>query len=482
VQTGTWAPVEEKRGIPGCADSTRDDGYLLRGEDALGFSAFESVSHRGEELGVFNGTTDRDADRFGKTHPAERTDNDAFEKEFVTERFGMSADGDEEEIGFTGDGREAESAESVVEALPLLAIDFDGATDVFGVIESSECGRLADIGDIEGSAKLVHFGDKGGVSNAVADAEPREAVHFGKSAEGEDVVVLAEELGRVGEIGSRRVFAIGLVENDENVTRNFFEESRKFGGPEGCAGGIVGVGNIDYAGLRVDRGGHGVEVEGEILHRNLDEVATTGANGDREESEGAFTGDAIEAGTKKNARSEVNDLAGTEADKDFFGANVEAIGEDLAETLAAAIGIPVGFAKSAASGSHGLRGGPERIFVGSEFDGVDLEVLLDFFDGLAGHVGGEALDVIGDKFFESVSHKYILCPRLGKIEGWLEISDGDWWPREERAGNSRALGMTSVRTVWSGIAKSLWNCFRQKVWNAWVSLFSSCGGGTSRRE
>jgi len=77
------SPVQERRGIPRCADSTRDDGYLLRGEDALRLAAFESGSHRGEELGVFSGTADGDADRFGKTHPAERTDNNALEEEFI---------------------------------------------------------------------------------------------------------------------------------------------------------------------------------------------------------------------------------------------------------------------------------------------------------------------------------------------------------------------------------------------------------------
>ena len=108
----------------------------------MGFAASERVSHRGEELGVFSGTADRDADRFGETHPAERTNDDAFEEQFIAERFGGRADGDKEEIGFAGDGREAESAESFVQAVPLLAIDFDGATDVFGVVESSGCGRL----------------------------------------------------------------------------------------------------------------------------------------------------------------------------------------------------------------------------------------------------------------------------------------------------------------------------------------------------
>ena len=87
-------------------------------------------------------------------------------------------------------------------------------------------------------------------------------------------------------------------------------------------------------------------------------------------------------------------------------------GEDFAETLAAAVGIPVGFAERATSRFHGFRRGAERIFIGSEFDRMDLEILLDFFNGLAGNIGGEALDIVGDQFFESVGHEFILCPGL----------------------------------------------------------------------
>ena len=73
--------------------------------------------------------------------------------------------------------------------------------------------------------------------------------------------------------------------------------------------------------------------------------------------------------------------------------------------LAATVGIPVGFAESAAGGFHGLGRRPERIFVGSELDGVDFELLLDFFDGLARDVGGETLNVIGDELFEGVGQE-----------------------------------------------------------------------------
>jgi hypothetical protein len=76
--------------------------------------------------------------------------------------------------------------------------------------------------------------------------------------------------------------------------------------------------------------------------------------------------------------------------------------------LAASIGIPVGFAESTASGFHGFGRRAQRIFVGSEFDGVDFEFLLDFFDGLARDVGREALDVFRNEFFEGVGHEFIL--------------------------------------------------------------------------
>ena len=373
------------------------------------------MGNGGEEFVIFGGVADGDADGFGETHPGEGTNDDTFLKEFVAQRFGVRADGDEEEIGFAGDGGEAEPGEFEGEAAAFGAVHVDGAADVLGVIESGEGSGLADAGDVERSAKLVHFGGEGGMADAVADAQTGEAVDFRESAESEDVVVLAEEFHGVGEIGALGVFAVGFVEDDENVPGNFFEEGGEFGGTEGGARGIVGIGDIDDAGLRGDGGGDGIEIEGEILHAGLNELAAAGANGDGKEGEGAFAGNAFEAGTKKNAGGEVDNFAGAETDEDLLRLHGESGGKDFAEMLAATVGIPVGFAESAASGFHGFRRGAERIFVGSELDGVNLEVLLDFFDGLAGNVGGEALDVIGDEFFECVGHEFSLWQRLENV-------------------------------------------------------------------
>ena len=219
----------------------------------------------------------------------------------------------------------------------------------------------------------------------------------------------------MGQVRPGGVLAIGFVEDDQNITGNLFEEDCEFAGAKGGARGIVGVGDINDSGLRGYGGGDGIEVERIIAHWRLDEMATAGANGNREKSEGALAGNAFKPGAQQSAGGEVDDFAGAETDEDFFETDVVAGCQDFAETLTATIGIPVGLAESATGGFHGLGGGAEGILVGSKLNGVNLEVLLDFFNGLARNVGREALDVIGNEFFEGVRHEFILCSRLANV-------------------------------------------------------------------
>src|SRR5215469_445011 len=184
------------------------------------------------------------------------------------------------------------------------------------------------------------------MADAIADAQSGKSVHFREGAKREDVVVLAEKSERVGKIGTGSVLAVGLVEDDQNVTRDLCEEGVEFGGSERGPGRIVRVGDVDDSGLRRNRCGDGVEVEGKVFHWGLDERGAAGANGDRKEREGAFTGDAIKTRAKENARSQIDDFARAEADKNLFEAHPKSVGKDLAEMLAAAIGIPVGLAQS----------------------------------------------------------------------------------------------------------------------------------------
>lgn len=361
-----------------------------------------------KKLGIFRGGANGNANRFGKAHPAHGPNNDAFEEEFVAERLGVGADGDKEKIRFAGNGRIAKFAELVEQALPFVAIGFHRELNMLGIVQSGEGGGLADAGDVERSAELVHFGDKRRVTDAVADPQSSETVDLGESTKCEDVVVFTEEFARSGKIGAGSVFEVGLIENDKDVTGNFPEESSKFMVAERGASGIVGIGNIDDAGIRSDGGRDSVEIERVIAHGRLDEMAAGRTNGDGKEGECAFAGDAVEARAQKDAGGEVNDFAGTEADKDFFEADVVAHGENFAETFATSVGIPVSFTESTPGGIHGFGRRAEWIFIGSKFDSVDLEILLHFFDGLPGNVGWEALNVVRDELFESVRHEIIL--------------------------------------------------------------------------
>ena len=200
-----------------------------RGEDGIGAQAELRGSQRQQELGVFRRGAHGNADRFGETHPRHGTNDDAFVQEFLAQGFGVGADGHKKKIGLAGDRGETQAAEFLEEALAFVAIGFDGANDVVGIVERGERSSLADAGDIERRAQLVHFGDQSGMADAIADAQSGEAVDLGKSAQGEDVVVFAEQLASAGKIGARGIFVVSLVENDQNVTGNFLQERGKFG-------------------------------------------------------------------------------------------------------------------------------------------------------------------------------------------------------------------------------------------------------------
>lgn len=172
------------------------------------------MCYRADETRVFGGIADGDANGVGKAHPGHRADDHAFVEKFVAKGFGMRADGDEQEVGFAGDGRDAQAAEGFVETLAFCAIGLDGAAHVIRIIESSEGCSLADAGDVEGCAELVHFGDEGGMADTVADAESSKPVHFRKRAQSEEIVVLLEEFACVRQIGALGVFHVGFVVDD----------------------------------------------------------------------------------------------------------------------------------------------------------------------------------------------------------------------------------------------------------------------------
>ena len=133
--------------------------------------AQEDVGYGEKQFGVFGGTANGDADSFWETHPGHGTNDNAFLKEFVAESFRVRTDGHKEEICFAEDRIETELAEFFVKALAFDAIHFGGSFDVMVIVERGKGGCLANAGDIERRAELIHFRDQRGMANAVADAQ-----------------------------------------------------------------------------------------------------------------------------------------------------------------------------------------------------------------------------------------------------------------------------------------------------------------------
>jgi hypothetical protein len=151
----------EERFLASLGRTVQSGEGLMGSEDGVGSGAEAELGggQGQEEFCVLGRTPDRDTDRFGETHPAHGTDDYALVKEFVAKSFGVGPNGDEEEIAFARNGRKAEIAEFVEEALALVAIGLDGADDVIVVVEGGEGGGLADTGDVERRAEFIHFGD-----------------------------------------------------------------------------------------------------------------------------------------------------------------------------------------------------------------------------------------------------------------------------------------------------------------------------------
>ena len=279
---------------------------LLRGGR---FYAVQCVRERSEQFGILGGGADADADRFRKTHPGHRANNDAFLEEFIAESSGVGADGDKQKIGFARDGSEVQPREFEEQAPAFGAIRFDGTADVFGIVESRQSGGLADARNVEGRTKLVHFSDKRRMADAVADAQSGEAIDFGERFQGEDVVVPAEEFAGLRQVPALGILVVGLVEDDEDVAGNVGEEGGEFVVAEGRTGGIVGIRDVDNASFRYDRSRDSVEIEGEIAHGRLREIRTAGADGNGEKGEAAFARDAVKAGAEKHAGGQVDHFA-----------------------------------------------------------------------------------------------------------------------------------------------------------------------------
>ena len=379
---------------------------------------------------------DGDADPFGEFVGGHGADDDALLHHGFEDGVAV-ADFDEDEVRVAGDVFEAHGGELVLEVDAAFVGDGFGFGLVIFVEEAGEGGGLGEGVGVEGLAGALEDLDEFGRAEAVTDAEAGEALDFGEGAEDDDVAASADILQGVGRIVDKLV--VGFVEDDDDVGWDLVHEAVDLLlGDEG-AGGVVGVGDEDFLGVRRDGSGHGVEVVNEAGVGDFDGFGTEDFGHEFVDEEGVPGGDDVVAGFEEGVADEFDDFIGAAAEDDIGHVEAEFVGDGAAEFPAAAVGVDVGFADEGAHGFLGFRGGAKGVFVGGEFDdggGVEAEFTGDVLDGFAGFVGDEVLELGVGVVPEG--HGILDCGlRIGEWEGF-------------RMGNGRLEGENSIANTLLG--------------------------------
>ncbi len=237
-------------------------------------------------------------------------------------------------------------------------------------------------------------GGDGRVSEPVADAEPSEALDFGKGAEEDDGAALLNPLDGGGRFGDE--FVVGFVKDEEWAVGKFLDEGGEFGVGDASTGGVVGGSKEDEADIVLQAGGEAGEVVMKIAIRDLFE-------GDMEEpSHEAIDGEGVCGG--KNAAlawlsvgvvAEFDDFVGAATEDDVVGGEAVGFGDGLAEVESATVGVEVSMIERVTNGLDGEGRGAEGIFVGGEFDNLgrgESVFASDIGDGPTWLVGLEISD------------------------------------------------------------------------------------------
>ncbi len=112
-----------------------------------------------------------------------------------------------------------------------------------------------------------------------------------------------------------------------------------FGGGDGGADGVFGVGNEDHAGGLVDGGEEGVDVVLPVAEGDAADLGAHGHGAHFVADEGVLGDYDAGAGFEEGGGHEGDDFVGSAAEEELFGGDVEFFGEFEAEVVAVAFGV-----------------------------------------------------------------------------------------------------------------------------------------------
>jgi hypothetical protein len=123
-------------------------------------------------------------------------------------------------------------------------------------------------GDVEARPDRFQPGQQRGLRDAVADAQPRQAIGLGERARHQQVGEALHPADGVVALRRREVLGVRLVEQHRDVRRHALQERQHVGAGEEGAGRVVGVGDEHQPRRRREGLGHRRQVMAEVAGRH----------------------------------------------------------------------------------------------------------------------------------------------------------------------------------------------------------------------
>ena len=197
------------------------------------------------------------------------------------------------------------------------------------------------------------------MSEPVADAEPSEALDFGKGAEEDDGAALLNPSDGGGRFGDE--FVVGFVKDEEWAVGKFLDEGSQFAVRDTGAGGVIGRSEEDEADIVLQAGGEASEVVMKIAIGDFFEGDMEKPSHEAVDGEGVGGGEnAALAWLGVGVVAEFDNFVGAATEDDVVGGESVGFGDGLAEVESAAVGVEVGMVEAIANGLDGEGGGGGR--------------------------------------------------------------------------------------------------------------------------